>query len=401
MSAPYIHVLPGNPDFLDLDWSRPIEEWTHVRVVDLPTGVHRHPVRFVAYDEGIYALKELPLRLARHEFDVLRSLGERVTSVVSPVSVVERPWLDSSVEGAGVIITDYVRSAFTYHELIEAGGFGRRRDQLLGAFAGLLVELHLGGCFWGDCSLSNVLYRYDAGTIEAIMIDAETVELHEQLSEGQRLHDIEIMILNVAGGMADIAASQGIKITDADLALGEDIASRYELLWRELTEDVTIRSDERFRIRQRVRRMHDLGFEVSDIELIPTDDGTDRLRLHVSVVGRNYHSNRLRELTRIDASKNQARRILEDLRHHEAKTGSKSATDKAVAAIRWRVDVFEPLIARIAADVTDRDPVQAYTDFLHHRYLMATELGRDVANDDAYERWRQESYPGRLADNTP
>ncbi len=62
-------------------------------------------------------------------------------------------------------------------------------------------------------------------------MDGETAELRPSLSSGQRLDDIEIMITNVAGGMADIAAASGEDIDRADLALGEDIADRYHALW--------------------------------------------------------------------------------------------------------------------------------------------------------------------------
>ena len=41
------------------------------------------------------------------------------------------------------------------------------------AFAGLLVELHLAGLYWGDCSLSNILWRRDAGAMMAYLVDAE------------------------------------------------------------------------------------------------------------------------------------------------------------------------------------------------------------------------------------
>ena len=98
---------------------------------------------------------------------------------------------------------------------------------MLDAVAGLLVELHLAGCFWGDCSLSNVLYRYDAETIEAVMIDGETSRLRPSLSDGQRLEDLEIMKMNLAGEMADIATMNDLKIDHADLSLGEDIEDRY------------------------------------------------------------------------------------------------------------------------------------------------------------------------------
>ncbi len=397
VSTPYIHTQPGHPDFLDLDWARPINSWEGGRIIDLPTGVHRHPVRFAAYENRIYAIKELPLDLAHHEYDMLRTLRTRVAPIARPIGVVERRWLSPDVEGAGVIITQYVEFAFSYRELIEGGGFGRRRDKMLDAFAGLLVELHLAGCFWGDCSLSNVLYRYDAGAIEAVMIDAETVELHDVLTDGQRWHDIDIMTINVAGGMADIAALQGIEVAKGDLALGEDIAARYAALWDELTEDVFVGPDERYKIGQRIERLNDLGFDVAEVELLPTDDGTDAVRLRVAVAGRAYHANRLRELTRIEASENQARQILTDLRHYEAKVGGMTPTGKAVAAIRWRVDVFEPLLIRIGADNTEADDlVQAYCDFLHHRYLRSVEEGRDVSNAEAYESWRRAGFPTSL-----
>ena len=83
-----------------------------------------------------------------------------------------------------------------HHDLVGDPRVGRNHH-----FAGLLVELHLAGCFWGDCSLSNVLYRYDANTIQAIMIDAETVELRETLSDGQRYDDLEVMIHRVSDGL--------------------------------------------------------------------------------------------------------------------------------------------------------------------------------------------------------
>lgn len=395
MSTPYLHVRPGHPDFLDLDWDTPINDWDGPHLVDLPAGVHRHPVRFLAYPEGLYAIKELPLRLAIHEFDMLRALATRVRNVADAVAVAERRWLDPHTEGAGVVMTEYVQFAFPYRELITAGGFGARRSQMLDAFAGLLVELHLAGCFWGDCSLSNVLYRYDAATIEAVMIDAETVRLYDRLTDGQRAEDIDIMILNVAGGMADIAASQGVELDDADLSLGDDIAARYEALWAELNDQIVVGPEERYRIRERVERLNELGFEVDDFTLVPAGDGGSLLQMQVAVGGRNYHATRLRELTRIEASENQARQILSDLQYYEATHPVRSATGKAVAAIQWRVEVFEPIMSRIAEALgPEPDPVQGYADFLHFRFNLSAAQGRDVPSPEAFELWLVSGKPG-------
>ncbi len=394
MPTPHLSIRAGNPDLLDLDWDLPISSWRGPRLVDMPTGIHRHPVVFVGYDEGIYAIKELPAELAAHEFDVLKELEEHRAPSAEPVGLVQRPWLDPHDEGSGAVITRYVEFAFPYRELVSGGGFGPRRTQMLDAFAGLLVELHLSGCFWGDCSLSNVLYRYDAAGLQAVMVDAETSRILPRLSDGQRAEDLEIMRENVAGEMADIAAADGLSLDDADLALGDDIADRYHSLWRELTEELIVGPDERYRIRQRIERLNDLGFVVEDIELEPVADG-DRVRLAVRVGGRTFHADRLRELTGIDATENQAKQLLSDLRYFAAKHGggARTGTGKALDAIRWRVGVFEPYIERIRR-LRPGDPIQQYSDFLAFRYLLATGEGRDIPNDEAFERWVAAGMPG-------
>ncbi|MDJ0925618.1 MAG: DUF4032 domain-containing protein [Acidimicrobiia bacterium] len=394
MSIPTVSTRPGHPDFLDLPWDISVADWSGGRVVELPTGVHRHPIAFVSYDEGLYAIKELPRHLAHHEYESLRILRDRVRPVAPPVGVVERGWVSADEEWSSAIITEYVPFTFTYRELIRGGGFGDRRDQMLDAFAGLLVELHLAGGFWGDCSLSNVLYRYDAGAVEAIMIDAETVEIRDDLSEGQRRHDLEIMEVNVAGGMADIALSQGSNLDDADLDLGTDIIARYNALWKELTVDPVIGPEERYLIRARINRLNDLGFEVGDVTLLPDESGGNRVRMSVKVGGRNFHSARLYRLARIEAAEHQARQILSDLHYHSAREPFSSAESRDLMAMMWRVQIFEPLLHRIRTDTPDREPVQGYADFLHHRFLLSSAQGRDVGSAEAYVDWIQEGFPG-------
>ena len=52
--------------------------------------------------------------------------------------------------------------------------------------ASLLVDLHLAGVYWGDCSLANTLFRRSGDKIQAYLVDAETSEIHPRLSNGQR-----------------------------------------------------------------------------------------------------------------------------------------------------------------------------------------------------------------------
>jgi len=393
MGTPNLQIRPGHPDFLDLPWDEPLDEWRSRRLVSMPTGVHRHPVRFVAYDEGVYAIKELSLRLAHKEYRVLRWLDDRSHRVAEAVGLVVRSWVDPHDEGAGGVITRYVDHSFPYRRLVSGSGFGARRDQMLDALAGLLVELHIAGCYWGDCSLSNVLYRFDAGEIEAIMIDGETSQLHPSLSDGQRREDIEIMKENVAGEMSDIAAETGTEIAAADLTLGADIESRYQALWSELTEDLVITRDDAYRIRQRIARVNDLGFSVNDIEITPAEGGS-KVRMTTHVGGRTYTSDTLRRRTGIEASENQARLILSDLNYYLAKHGDMSATGKSVGTFKWLTGQYEPLISRITEQWHGDDPVQGYCDYLNHRFRLATARGADVDSFEAFDSWTQSGFPG-------
>jgi uncharacterized protein DUF4032 len=392
---PYtITLRPGDGELLTLDWAESIVNWTTPRLVDLPRGISRHTVRFAAFDRGTYAIKELPLKAGQRDYETLRTLQDLRGPAVDPVGLVIRTGEDPTAETAACLITRYTDYSFSYRELLSGGSFGPRREQLLDAFALLLVELHLLGCFWGDCSLSNVLYRYDAGALETTLVDAETAAVYPSLSEARRLHDLEIMMENVAGEMSDIAAQQGEPIDSADIHMGEDIAARYHAIWQELRAERRIRSDEQYRITESIDRLHELGFEVDEIKLVPHPD-REHIHLKAKVADRNYHRNRLRELTGIEAGENQARQLLSDLHYFEMKLGGEGPATRALAAVRWRVEAFEPMVAKLAKDIPPaEDPVQAYCDLLHHRYVLSARRGQDVGTEAAYLDWLAVGHPG-------
>lgn len=391
--SPSLTVRTGHPDFLDLDWSTSITDWTTARVVDLPKGISRHEVRFVAYDQGIYAVKELPTGAARNDYAVLRALERVDAPAVIPVALIEDRHADPSHEQSAALITKYVDYSFSYRELLEGQGFGRRRRQMLGAFAGLLVDLHLSGCFWGDCSLSNVLYRYDAMAIEATMVDAETAAIRPALSDGQRHEDLLIMEANIQGGMCDIAASQGLSIDAADSSLGPEISAWYTWLWDQATAVLEIRSDERFRIADHVSHLNNLGFAVDELDL-DTVAGSDVVRVRPLVTARNLRRVRLRDMTGIGASEAQATEILADLERFARHRGLTDPMSAPLAAVLWRVERFEPALARIRDLDLLGDPVQSFCDYLNHR----TTTGDDGNDESAFQRWIEAGRPGHEPD---
>ena len=264
-----LHVRPGHPDFLDLPWDRTLAGWPGAcaRLVHVQRGLSRHEVHFVSYGDRVYALKELPEHLAEREYDFLLKLEERdlpaVTSVGHALVRIDRD------ERRSVLVTRYLDASLPYRVLFQNPGLERYRERLLDAMAGLLVRLHLAGVYWGDCSLSNTLFRRDAGELSAWLVDAETSEMHDGLSAGHRRQDLLIMEENVEGELADLAALAELPVSLGNVDTGEQIRQRYDALWAEISREEILTTGETWRIQERVRALNALGFSVGELELVP------------------------------------------------------------------------------------------------------------------------------------
>ena len=169
---------------LTLPWREPIEEWQDDRLVEIrQRGISRHVVRFVADGGQVYALKELDERLARREYRLLRRLSELGIPAVEVLGVV----VDRPGDLDAVLVTRFLDHSISYRALFANPRGGQPTDRLLDAMVELLARLHLAGFVWGDCSLSNTLFRLDAGALAAHLVDAETSELHDTALRRQAL----------------------------------------------------------------------------------------------------------------------------------------------------------------------------------------------------------------------
>jgi hypothetical protein len=373
----------GHPTFLDLPWDEPLEDWESERLVDVVRGISRHVVRFVQYDGSLFALKELPEQLAWREYRLLRELEEREMPVVQVVGVIAGR--DHALDA--VLITRHLDFSLPFRALFVRGGFADLRHRLLDAAAELLVRLHLAGFFWGDFSLSNTLFRRDAGALAAYLVDAETGELHPTLSDGQRLHDLDIARENMVGELLDVEAELGIELQVPPEDTADELLARYEGLWDELVREEVFGPDERYRIDERLHRLNELGFDVEELEVVGGPDGY-RLRLSPRVVEPGHHRRRLLEMTGLRAQENQARRLLNDLAryrvHLEEEAGHPLPT--SVAAARWLVDVFEPAIAAVPPELwTKRQAAEVFHELLEHRWFLSQQEGKDVGLIPAVE----------------
>jgi hypothetical protein len=296
--------------------------------------------------------------------------------VVEPVGVVvQRPG-----ELDAVLITQHLEYSLPYRALFGGRGFADVRDRLLDSLAQLLVRLHLGGFFWGDCSLSNALFRRDAGALSAYLVDAETGELHATLSEGQRDHDLLLAEQNLHGELLDVEAEIGGLPSGIDPALtAADVARRYHALWSELTREEVFARHERYRIDERLRRLNELGYDVEAIQLVGSGDEL-RLRLDPRVVEPGHHRRRLAALTGLDVQENQARRLLHDLDAYRALKGE----PEQVAGYRWLREVFEPTIARVPEALAGKlEPAEIFHEILVHRWYLSEARGSDVGLAEA------------------
>ena len=295
-----------------------------------------------------------------------------------------------------ILVTKFLSYATTYRAVFSNPRGLQATDGLLDALVELLVRLHLSGFFWGDCSLSNTLFRHDAGTLEAYLVDAETSEQHPELTDGQRHYDVELAIERVYGELLDLQAGEMLPADVDPLEIAEELGRRYESLWQELTREEILRPDEqRYRIAERLHRLNELGFDADEVELISTGEG-NKLRLKTRVAESGHDSRKLFLRTGIDAGENQARRLLNDMAGFRAWLEQKQGrpVSEVVAANRWLEEVYDPVIAAIPEDLRGRlPPAEIFHEVLEHRWYMSEAAGRDVGTTAAARAYIEQVLP--------
>ncbi len=379
---------------LSLPWTEPLADWEDERLVEIrQRGISRHVVRFVADNGALYALKSLSERLARREYRLLRSLAGLGIPAVEVVGAA----VDLGPDADAILVTKFLPFATTYRAVFSSPrGSGPPTDKLLDALVELLVRLHLSGFFWGDCSLSNALFRYDAGTLEAYLVDAETSEQHPELTTGQRRYDVELAVERVYGELLDLQAGGLLPAGVDPLGVAEELQRRYEGLWDELTrEEIIPRDKQRFRIAERLRRLNELGFDAEEVELISVPEGS-RLRVRTRVAESGHHSRELFLRTGLDVGENQARRLLNDIASFRAYLEQKEGrpVSEVVAANRWLTEVYDPVLAAVPEGLRDRlAPAEIFHEILEHRWYMSERAGRDVGTTAAARSYFERVLP--------
>ncbi|TFV66827.1 UNVERIFIED_ORG: DUF4032 domain-containing protein [Bacillus sp. AZ43] len=381
---------------LALPWDRPLAEWEPQLLLEVPQrGISRHVVRFVASGGRVFALKEINERLARHEYALLGQFEEEGLPAVSVLGIcVDRPG-----DQEAILVTHYLEYSMSYRWLFSSPRGEHSAERLLDTLVELLVRLHLAGVFWGDCSLSNTLFRKDAGALRAYLVDAETVERHATLSPGQRAYDVDLARERVGAELLDLQAG-GLLPDEIDpIETAEGLPARYEALWDEVTHEQVFSADEQqWRVAERLQRLNDLGFDVGEMELVTSPEGA-RLRVETRVSEPGQHRRELMRLTGLEVQERQARRLLNDIvafrAHLEQQSGGTVA--ESYAAQRWLAEVYQPVVEAIPRELAGRlAPAEVFHEVLEHRWFLSEQAGRDVGTADAAE-----SYFAHVLPQTP
>ncbi|ONK09927.1 DUF4032 domain-containing protein [Streptomyces sp. MP131-18] len=382
-----LHITATDPahpaTLLDLPWDVPLAEWPEKHLVALPRGISRHVVRFARAGSEVVAVKEVGEWAAVREYALLRDLDRLAVPSVDPVAVVTGRTGAHGEPLEPVLITRQLKGSLPYRSMFETTMRPTTIKRLLDALAVLLVRLHLSGFAWGDCSLSNTLFRRDAGAYAAYLVDAETGQIQPRLTRGQRDYDLEVAQVNIVGELMDLEAGGSLHPSVDPVPFGQEIVERYGDLWHELTRTSIYPKDKRHYIDRRIRRLNELGFDVAEMQIQRSPDG-DHVTFLPKVVDAGHHQRQLLRLTGLDAEENQARSLLNDLEtwmagQEDYAPGDPLGARPEVLAHRWVRDVFRPAVRAVPLDLRDgADTAQIYHELLEHRWYLSERAQRDV-----------------------
>jgi hypothetical protein len=379
-----LEITTSRPDpaLLDLPWSLPLEQWPEEVLAALPRGISRHVVRFVKLSGRVLAIKEIKTDLAVREYQMLRMLNRLDLPTVEPFGVVSGR-VDADGEPLDAcLVTRHLQFSLPYRALFSQSLRPGTSNRLIDALAVLLVRLHLSGFWWGDVSLSNTLFRRDAGAFAAYLVDAETGELHQNLTAGQREHDLDIARVNIAGELMDLEAGGFLEAETDPVDTANRIVTRYTELWAELTSQERFETGDRWRVDERIRRLNELGFDVGELAISTDFDGT-HIQIQPKVVDAGHHSRRLLRLTGLDVEENQARRLLNDLDSFRAGTDRQN-DDEEIVAHDWLARIYEPITRTVPRSMAAKlEPAELFHEVLEHRWYMSERAGHDIPIEDA------------------
>jgi hypothetical protein len=388
----------------NLPWHTPLEQWPEDETLAAQRGISRHIVRLVRSTPDptseIYAVKETVEEFAVREYEALRELSLRGAPAVAQVAIVTNRYSQNGEELPCAIVTRFLPYSLPYRVILSGQITQHEITNMANALAYLLVRLHLLGFWWGDCSLSNTLFRRDAEGFAAYLVDAETGEFQKKLSDGQREHDLELARFNVAAELEDLKIA-GVLFPAMDpIRASESVITRYRKIWKSLSEPQILPAGDRHAVERAMRSLQDIGFAVEEVDIQLAGDKLT-VTFIPKLVAPNYHSQRLIELMGLETEELQAKRILASFDRFRSREIDKTPK-KEEAAKRWLDEVFNKVINAVPAAMRGRvEDAQLFHEVLEHRWYLGEKAGRDLGLEFATNDYISKVLPERMDSGAP
>lgn len=388
----------------NLPWHTPLEQWPEDETLAAQRGISRHIVRLVRSTPDpaseIYAVKETVEEFAVREYEALRELSLRGAPAVAQVAIVTNRYSQNGEELPCAIVTRFLPYSLPYRVILSGQITQHEITNMANALAYLLVRLHLLGFWWGDCSLSNTLFRRDAEGFAAYLVDAETGEFQKKLSDGQREHDLELARFNVAAELEDLKIA-GVLFPAMDpIRASESVITRYRKIWKSLSEPQILPAGDRHAVERAMRSLQDIGFAVEEVDIQLAGDKST-VTFIPKLVAPNYHSQRLVELMGLETEELQAKRILASFDRFRSREIEKTPK-KEEAAKRWLDEVFYKVINAVPTAMRGRvEDAQLFHEVLEHRWYLGEKAGRDLGLEFATNDYISKVLPERMDSGAP
>ena len=388
----------------NLPWHTPLEQWPEDETLAAQRGISRHIVRLVRSTPDpaseIYAVKETVEEFAVREYEALRELSLRGAPAVAQVAIVTNRYSKNSEELPCAIVTRFLPYSLPYRVILSGQITQHEITNMANALAYLLVRLHLLGFWWGDCSLSNTLFRRDAEGFAAYLVDAETGEFQKKLSDGQREHDLELARFNVAAELEDLKIA-GVLFPAMDpIRASESVITRYRKIWKSLSEPQILPAGDRHAVERAMRSLQDIGFAVEEVDIQLAGDKST-VTFIPKLVAPNYHSQRLIELMGLETEELQAKRILASFDRFRSREIEKTPK-REEAAKRWLDEVFYKVINAVPTAMRGRvEDAQLFHEVLEHRWYLGEKAGRDLGLEFATNEYISKVLPERMDSGAP
>lgn len=364
-----------------LPWHINLEEWRNhgVRHLQIHSGLSRHIVIFIERNHRRYAIKQTSPEIARREIESFRKLRKLDLPTLQPVGYVITDHGKTLVSTAVGMQMEETAIGFCITQLAERvlpDSLLYNRDfektshfLFLDAAVELFVMLHMHQVYWGDASPANMLMHFSKmpnpplrprRVIQAVLADAETVEICKSLSAARRQQDLDLFLESLEWMEADKTAAGKPSGNFTAIDDGAYVQRRYQELFSIYLEMEEFEKVTHLNIDEHVPRFYKAG--------------AGRILLKHINEHRWYLGERLKkEVTVAEAAQDWLQNVYAQVCEFFNRSG-----------------IYDDFPSKTAADL--------YLDIMENKHFLSERAGADVgiakAVEDYWERFRERSSVG-------